>query len=247
MIASVLRLFYAAWVLGPPAWRFRSGDKKAGVQLAQALKRLGPAYIKLGQMLATRPDIVGGDVARALEHLQDRLPHFSEREARQVIAQSFARPVEELFSVFGAPVAAASLAQVHRAVTSEGAAAAVKVLRPGIEQRFGRDLAALALFARVAENVSAGGAALRFIGFALVQTLAAPRWRWKLWICGWKPPPPPNSMTAPAAIPNSGGAACRLGSHFGAGADSPANGSTARRSATPQRSPPPATIPRSSP
>ncbi len=142
-----------------------------GVRLAHALERLGPAYIKLGQMLATRPDIVGEDVARALEHLQDRLPPFPDATARAAIADNLGRPVESLFSFFGAPVAAASIAQVHRATTSEGAEAAVKVLRPGIEALFRRDLEALALFARMAERVSVEARRLRFI--ALVETLAA--------------------------------------------------------------------------
>ena len=142
-----------------------------GERLAHALEKLGPAYIKLGQMLATRPDIVGEDVARALEHLQDRLPPFSDAVARDAVAESLGRPVETLFSIFGEPVAAASIAQVHRAITSEGVAAAVKVLRPGIEALFRRDLDALFLFARLAERFSAEGRRLRFI--ALVETLKA--------------------------------------------------------------------------
>jgi len=142
-----------------------------GERLAHALEHLGPAYIKLGQMLATRPDIVGEDVARALEHLQDRLPPFPDAAARAAIAQSLGQPVESLFSAFGAPVAAASIAQVHRATTSEGAEAAVKVLRPGIEALFRRDLEALSLFARLAEHFSAEARRLRFK--ALVETLRA--------------------------------------------------------------------------
>ncbi len=142
-----------------------------GVRLARALERLGPAYIKLGQMLATRPDMVGEDVAHALEHLQDRLPPFADAVARAEIARELGHPVESLFSAFGAKVAAASIAQVHRATTCEGAEAAVKVLRPGIEALFRRDLDALALFARLAERFSVEARRLRFI--ALVETLAA--------------------------------------------------------------------------
>ncbi len=142
-----------------------------GVRLARALERLGPAYIKLGQMLATRPDMVGEDVAHALEHLQDRLPPFADAVARAEIARELGHPVESLFSAFGATVAAASIAQVHRAATSEGAEAAVKVLRPGIEALFRRDLDALALFARLAERFLVEARRLRFI--ALVETLAA--------------------------------------------------------------------------
>jgi ubiquinone biosynthesis protein len=167
-IPSATRLWPAARV----AWLLRGvhRGRVSGAGLSRALERYGPAYIKLGQMLATRPDIVGEEVAEGLENLQDRLPPFADSEARKVIVQSFARPVEDLFSVFGPPIAAASIAQVHRAQTTEGAAAAVKILRPGIEARFNRDLRALALFARMAERVSLEARRLRFV--ALVETLA---------------------------------------------------------------------------
>ncbi len=84
---------------------------------------------------------------------------------------------------------------MHRGRTSEGAEVAVKVLRPGIEESFARDLAALELFARVAESLSAEARRLRFI--AIKQTWR-PRWRWN-WICGWRPPALRNSMSARAA------------------------------------------------
>ena len=77
-MGSLFRLIYAALVLLPPVLAFRAGRPEAGARLARALERLGPAYIKLGQMLATRPDIVGASVATALEHLQDRLPPFAD-------------------------------------------------------------------------------------------------------------------------------------------------------------------------
>ncbi len=169
VLSSIGRLGPAARV-AMTGVRVREG-KLPPRQLAQVLEKAGPAYIKLGQMLATRPDIVGEDVARALEHLQDRLPPFPETAARKVIAREFGKPVESLFSFFGAPVAAASIAQVHPATTSEGVPAAVKVLRPGIETIFGRDLTALALLARWAEGLSAEARRLRLV--ALVETLAA--------------------------------------------------------------------------
>jgi ubiquinone biosynthesis protein len=106
-----------------------------------------------------------------LEHLQDRLPPFSDAAARRLIEQEFGKKVETLFSAFGPPIAAASIAQVHKAVTSEGAQAAVKVLRPGIEAEFARDLKAFALFARLAERWAPEARRLRFV--ALVKTLAA--------------------------------------------------------------------------
>jgi ubiquinone biosynthesis protein len=170
-ISSFLRLIHAGFVLAPRLWDFHKGRPDAGSKLAVALESLGPAYIKLGQMLATRPDIVGEGVASALEHLQDRLPPFPESAARKVIAQSLGQPVESLFSWFGPPVAAASIAQVHRATTTEGAEAAVKVLRPGIEALFARDLRALGLFARMAERFSSEARRLRLT--ALVETLSA--------------------------------------------------------------------------
>lgn len=169
---AVLRLFRAALLLAPPARAFHAGKPDAGARVARALAQLGPAYIKMGQMLATRPDIVGADMASALEHLQDRLPPFSLAAARAEIARAFGKPVDVMFTSFGDAIAAASIAQVHRAQTSDGAAVAVavKVLRPGVRRRFSQDLDAFALFARVAEYVSAEARRLRLR--ALVATLA---------------------------------------------------------------------------
>ena len=171
-IASSFRLLHAACLLAGPVLAFRAGRSDAGARLARALERLGPAYIKLGQMLATRPDIVGDAVATALEHLQDRLPPFSDAEARAEIVRAFGRPVEALFASFGGAMAAASIAQVHRAQTAEQppVSVAVKILRPGVRAVFARDLAALALFARTAERFSGEARRLRFI--ALAVTLA---------------------------------------------------------------------------
>jgi ubiquinone biosynthesis protein len=171
-LSSALRLVHAARLLAGPARAFRSGDRSGGIKLAAALERLGPAYIKLGQMLATRPDIVGSEMALALEHLQDRLPPFSDAQARAQIALSFGKPVEQLFSNFGGAIAAASIAQVHRAQTTDEppVPVAVKILRPGVAAQFCRDLDALAFFARMAERVSAEARRLRFT--ALVATVA---------------------------------------------------------------------------
>ena len=171
-VSSSLRLLHAAWLLAAPARAFRAGRADAGVKLSVALEKLGPAYIKLGQMLATRPDIVGPQMALALEHLQDRLPPFPESAARAEIARAFGKPVEALFSSFGAAMAAASIAQVHRAQTSDNppVRVAVKILRPGIRDQFARDLQALAYFARAAEAWSAEARRLRLT--AIVATLA---------------------------------------------------------------------------
>lgn len=143
-----------------------------GVRLAHALESLGPAYIKLGQVLATRADIVGDDVAMALAQLQDRLPPFPMEEARVVVARSLGRPVDAVFSALSAPVAAASIAQVHDGMTSDEppVRVAVKVLRPGIAVEFGKDLSAFAFAARLAERFLPEAKRLRPI--ALVDTLA---------------------------------------------------------------------------
>ena len=125
-----LRLFGGARSQGRP-----------GQRLARALTEAGPSFIKLGQALSTRPDLIGEEIAEDLTELQDRLAPFSGAEARDAIAREFERPVEDLFERFDDDaVAAASIAQVHFAVTKDGREVAVKILRPGIEEAFQRDL-----------------------------------------------------------------------------------------------------------
>jgi ubiquinone biosynthesis protein len=139
---------------------------KSGPRLSRALTRLGPAYLKLGQFLATRPDVVGVAMARDLESLQDRLPPFSQAEAEAVIAQSLERPVSRAFVSLGPAVAAASIAQVHRGETERNGVrkpVAVKVLRPDVGARFHRDLADFFFVARKAEAYSAEARRLRLI------------------------------------------------------------------------------------
>lgn len=108
---------------------------------AGAFQAIGPAAIKLGQTLATRPDIVGDDAAGNLLLLQDSLPPVPFAAIRREIEASFGKPLESLFaSIEEQPVGAASIAQVHRAVTTEGRTVAVKVLRPGIREKFSADI-----------------------------------------------------------------------------------------------------------
>ncbi|MDH4982312.1 2-polyprenylphenol 6-hydroxylase [Hyphomicrobium sp. D-2] len=113
-------------------------------RLSSALTSLGPSYIKLGQFLATRADVIGPELAGELSGLQDNLPPFSMAEARRAIEESLGGRVEDHFAEFGPPVAAASIAQVHRAAVIDANGqrreVAVKILRPGIERRFKRDL-----------------------------------------------------------------------------------------------------------
>src|SRR6185369_12820121 len=84
-------------------------------RVAAALTRLGPTYVKLGQFLATRPDVVGVALARDLESLQDKMTPFAQGEAEAAVAAALGKPLRETFTAFGPPVAAASIAQVHRA------------------------------------------------------------------------------------------------------------------------------------
>lgn len=108
---------------------------------AGAFQAIGPAAIKLGQTLATRPDIVGEDAAHNLLSLQDSLPPVPFAAIRREIESSFGKPLESMFaSIEEEPVGAASIAQVHRAVTTDGRTVAVKVLRPGIREKFAEDI-----------------------------------------------------------------------------------------------------------
>ena len=126
-----------------------------GARLASAFTRLGPTYVKLGQFLATRPDLVGIKNARELESLQDRMPSFPSEIARASIVANLGKPIPDLFLDLGEPVAAASVAQVHKARCAgraEGKVVAVKVLRPGVRMRFARDVGAMLFSARMAER-----------------------------------------------------------------------------------------------
>jgi ubiquinone biosynthesis protein len=117
------------------------GEGRPGERLARAFVALGPAFIKLGQMLSTRADLVGEAIAADLSELQDRLQPFPTAEARRIVADELGQTVEALFVDFAdQPVSAASIAQVHFALTPDGREVAVKVLRPGIEAAFARDL-----------------------------------------------------------------------------------------------------------
>ena len=146
------RLRFAARMLG---WPFKLLGLKGDPALppaTRALTALGPAYIKFGQILSTRPDIVGDELALQLKYLQDKLPPFPTAIAKAMIEAELEQPVSTIFSEFSEPVAAASIAQVHRARLAEtGEEVAVKVLRPGIERAFRKDIDAFYLAARVIE------------------------------------------------------------------------------------------------
>ncbi len=145
----------AARLLGWPfKWLGLRGDPQQPPVL-RALTALGPAYIKFGQILSTRPDVVGEELAGQLRILQDKLPPFSMVDARFAVESELGQPLDEIFSEFSDPVAAASLAQVHRAtLRTTGQDLAVKILRPRIERDFRRDIDAFYFAASVIEFLS---------------------------------------------------------------------------------------------
>lgn len=194
---AYIRLAHAGWILaregviaalpgdqlvGAPrmAWqaarrlaRRRSRKHDAADRMSNAVDRLGPSYVKLGQFLATRPDVVGADVATQLAALQDRMSTFPTALARAQIEESLGRSVNELFVSFDEPIAAASIAQVHPAlIEREGLKqqVAVKVIRPGVRGRFANDLEGFFLAARMQERFIPSSRRLKPVEVA--QTLA---------------------------------------------------------------------------
>ena len=127
----------------------------------RAISALGPAYIKFGQLMSTRADIVGVDLAAELSVLQDAMPAFDTNIARETIETQLEDSIDNLFAEFSAPIAAASLAQVHPATLHNGRKVAVKVLRPGIERAFLRDVDAFHLGAWLVEKMTARSKRLR--------------------------------------------------------------------------------------
>jgi ubiquinone biosynthesis protein len=160
VLARILRLFR-----GPEAYRGRPGER-----LALVLERLGPAAIKLGQLLSTRADIFGQTFADDLARLKDQLAPFAMEAAMAEVAASLGKPVGAVYSEFLPPVGAASLAQAHPARLRDGRKVAVKILRPGIEHRIRADIQALILAGRWAERL--GPQARRLEPSALVATVA---------------------------------------------------------------------------
>ena len=165
ILRSYLSLAHAGWVLVregvlselpsdamPPSAKFahkvagviarkQSKDREQSERLSIALNKLGPSWIKLGQFLATRPDVVGKATACDLALLHDSVEPFGLEEAKQRVADSINRPIEDIYSDISEPIAAASVAQVHKAVLKDtGETVAVKVIRPGVRARFRKDM-----------------------------------------------------------------------------------------------------------
>lgn len=126
---------------------------RAGQRLTQAFEALGPTFMKVGQALSVRPDLVGDAIADDLANLRDQIPPFDSNQAIAIIEAELGKPIAELFASFEkTPVAAASIAQVHFATTHEGKEVAVKVLRPAIEIAFAKDIELLFWLAQIAEK-----------------------------------------------------------------------------------------------
>ncbi len=166
------RLPFPAKLAGKTLRIFGGGARgRSGERLATALEKLGPAYIKLGQFLATRPDVFGVETTTDLSRLKDKLPPFSMKAAQKALAEEFGEDeAGQLFPELSDPIAAASLAQVHRLQTPDGAKA-VKILRPGVEKLIDRELRAMKRAARTVERVNVESRRLKPVAFT--ETVAA--------------------------------------------------------------------------
>ena len=146
--------FAARIVVWPFQFLGRKGDQSLP-PAPRALTAMGPAYIKFGQILSTRPDVVGQELADQLRVLQDKLPPFPTKVAKQSFKAEIGIDADDVFSAFSEPVAAASIAQVHRGqLRDTGHSVAIKVLRPQIERAFQRDIDTFYFAARLVEIVS---------------------------------------------------------------------------------------------
>jgi ubiquinone biosynthesis protein len=142
-------------------WSTASARPRA-LRLREALEELGPVFIKFGQMLSTRPDLLPDDIALELARLQDQVPPFPGEAAERIVAETLGAPLTSLFRQFDTqPIASASVAQVHYALLQDGTEVAVKVLRPGIEYIIERDLALLHTLARLADHYAPESRRLR--------------------------------------------------------------------------------------
>ncbi len=141
---------------------FRGRPPPRAVRIRRALEDLGPIFVKFGQIISTRPDLLPEDIAEELASLQDRVPPFPGKEARRIVERELKCKLDELFSEFSEePIASASIAQVHAARLKDGTEVVVKVVRPGIEQLIRRDVGLLYVVAGLAERYWRHGRRLR--------------------------------------------------------------------------------------
>ena len=148
--------------LSPATWFERRRGGSRGERIRLALEELGPIFVKFGQALSTRRDMMPADIADELEKLQDRVPPFPGTEARAIAERAYGRPVNEVFAEFDeTPLAAASIAQVHAARLRSGEEVVVKVLRPGVREKVERDLEVMYVVAGLARDYASEGHRLR--------------------------------------------------------------------------------------
>lgn len=154
----ILRSFRFIKYFSPWYWFSNNRQRTHGQRLVHALEDLGPIFVKFGQMLSTRRDLLSPDYANALSALQDRVRPFPAEQARQRIERSLGMSTDDAFGSFTAePLASASIAQVHAATLKDGTNVIVKIVRPGIESRIRQDLEILYTVARLAERYWAEG------------------------------------------------------------------------------------------
>jgi len=140
----------------------RNTSRPRAVRLRLALQKLGPIFVKFGQILSTRRDLIPTDIADELAMLQDQVPPFPSSQAVALLESAYKRPLGDVFRVFDeTPVASASVAQVHFAVLPDGRQAAVKILRPGIKPVIAHDVALLKVAADLVEMLWADGRRLK--------------------------------------------------------------------------------------
>ncbi|MBU2737315.1 ubiquinone biosynthesis regulatory protein kinase UbiB [Acidithiobacillus concretivorus] len=158
----ILKPYQAVLRLSPMSWLGPKPQGGFAERLRQALETLGPTFIKLGQMLSTRRDLLPDYITQELAKLQDAVPPFPSDEACKIIESALGKPIHTVFSEFNSkPAAAASIAQVHFGVLQDGREVAIKVRRPGLRRIIDQDLAILGLLADLAERYSQEGRRLR--------------------------------------------------------------------------------------
>ncbi|HLB30202.1 MAG TPA: AarF/UbiB family protein, partial [Gammaproteobacteria bacterium] len=154
---------YLRYLLPWNWWRRDYGPR--AVRMRLAIEALGPIFVKFGQILSTRQDLLPGDIAAELEKLQDSVPPFPGREARKIIEEAYGNRIEEVFAEFNeSPLASASIAQVHAARLKNGREVIVKVIRPGIEKNIRSDLGIMRFLAEKTEQYKLAGNFLRLTG-----------------------------------------------------------------------------------